>query len=1318
MKLLGITWGLFLLVGASWAQVGVEGTGLRAAEGRPGPSLKGSIEPRPAAPLSGTIPVTAERANEDREEGAIRERPAFHPDSTEGRKAVQALSVNSSLGDWRPIGPSNFGGKVYSAAVDPLNSNNVYAAYEVGGLWGTHNGGQTWLPMFDGFQDIAFSSVRTHPTVAGLVAAGLIAKGGGYSTSFNQHVGVVLSTDGGNTWKNIGPGSDTTASIWEIGFGDTTGQTIYAPTDKGLYKTTNRGQSWTPILAYSGTEFFDDRPSFAVDPANSSILLLAQRTIGVMRSTNAGSSWTRVDTWVNPGTAAQNPTILAWSTGNPNFVYAEAYVNGAAASLATYASADAGLTWAPTAVTTDFQQGMYDMAIAVDPFNASHVIIHNTNLQYSNDGLKTLIEGTKPGPDCLSVTFDPSAGGVIYDGGDEGVFRSADGGNTWMRFDTGVRTTKTIGGSQLSVGTDGRVYTNAADYNPGQVYVPGIGWVTRGDGYEYTRSFVNPHDPTDTYWVRCCVNATLYRGAFGTGAATLIDPAPAESAQSYYPSGNLAVDFDPVDANTLFEGRQNLYKSTNRGNSWTKIVVSATVAAQSGILLVRVAPSNANHIYIVSSDQIWSTTTGGTSWTPGATISGTRMLAVSPGNENTVFIASDSGLYQSTNSGLTAAPLAGLTGVAVSWVLVDPNTPTQIYAALSNTGVLVSQDNGNSWQQLGSQLPLVQVDWMSAVGGNLYAGTLAGVWEMNLGGQPVCSQKTVNPSGLTVPSTGGTWRFDLFIAGSCSWTATNPVSWATIQTNGVSSGPATLYVTFAGNTTGGGTRTTTLTIAGMSVAVTQASGPDPVTSGSTVTLFNSGGCVTVESDKINLQTAPCTANNPNQQFTLRGSGGGFFAINSVGGTQCIDVYGSSYYSGAYVAEYPCTYGLNEAFTLYSQAGGYWMINGNSQLCLNVAGAGAFQSTCGESTGQLFSIKVLQSITFSAIANQPVGAAPFAITATASSGLLVTFTSNTTSVCTVSGSTVTILISGGCAITASQGGDPTHFAAVPVTQRFTVLFADVAPADFDFTAVNLFAQRGITAGCGNNDFCPDANVTRAQMAIFIVRAIEGGDNFTSSATPYFTDVTSAAFGFKWIQKMKELGITAGCGGGNYCPNDNISRAQMAIFNIRVRLGVNLAGATPSFSYPATPSFTDVAKTDFGFAWIQRMKRDAITSGCTATTYCPNDPVTRGQMAIFILRGAFNQLLPAGTAVLAQVSPSTLAAGTSGTFTITGANTHFVQGTTQLSPLPGVTIGAITVTSSTTLTVQLTAAANATPQPYSILAVTGTEEAVLPNGLAIQ
>ena len=282
----------------------------------------------------------------------------------------------------------------------------------------------------------------------------------------------------------------------------------------------------------------------------------------------------------------------------------------------------------------------------------------------------------------------------------------------------------------------------------------------------------------------------------------------------------------------------------------------------------------------------------------------------------------------------------------------------------------------------------------------------------------------------------------------------------------------------------------------------------------------------------------------------------------------------------------------------------------------------------------------------------------------------------------------------------------------------MLFQDVPSAAYFYAAVNLFARQRITSGCGNNDFCPNDNVTRAEMAIFMVRSIEGGDNFSSSATPYFTDVQPGDFGFKWIQKMKELGITAGCSVTTYCPNDSVTRAQMAIFIIRVRLGVNLAGPAPSFSYPSDPLFTDVAAGDFGFQWIQRMKLESITSGCTVNTYCPSDPVTRGQMAVFIMRGAFNQLLPAGAPVLTGISPSTLAPGSSGTFTITGSNTNFAQGTTTISPIPGVTIGGIAVQSATSLTVGLTAASDATGQPFSILAITGAEEAVLPNGLLIQ
>ena len=382
--------------------------------------------------------------------------------------------------------------------------------------------------------------------------------------------------------------------------------------------------------------------------------------------------------------------------------------------------------------------------------------------------------------------------------------------------------------------------------------------------------------------------------------------------------------------------------------------------------------------------------------------------------------------------------------------------------------------------------------------------------------------------------------------------------------------------------------------------------------------------------------------------------------------------------------------------------------------------GSDSRTAGSTSNSLLiRVELPQTITFGPLPNVAVGTTAFTLSATATSGDAVSFASGTPVVCSVSGNIVTILASGGCSITASQAGDANYAAAVPVTQKFTVFFSDVAPGDNDYAAINAMAQHGITSGCASNGFCPNANVTRDEMAIFIVRAIYGNDNFTYSTTPYFTDVTSGTFGFKWIQKLRDLGITGGCTATTYCPGEVVTRDQMAVLIIRARLGVSIAGPGPTFTYPSTPYFTDAtAESEFAFPWIQRMKMDGITSGCTATTYCSTDPVTRGEMAIFIMRGAFNQFLPVGTPVISQISPATLPLGTSETVTVTGVNTNFVQGTTVISPIPGVTIGTVTVTSPTSLMVQLTAASNAVAQPYSILAITGSEQDVLPNGLVLQ
>ncbi|MCC7482949.1 MAG: S-layer homology domain-containing protein [Hyphomicrobiales bacterium] len=183
---------------------------------------------------------------------------------------------------------------------------------------------------------------------------------------------------------------------------------------------------------------------------------------------------------------------------------------------------------------------------------------------------------------------------------------------------------------------------------------------------------------------------------------------------------------------------------------------------------------------------------------------------------------------------------------------------------------------------------------------------------------------------------------------------------------------------------------------------------------------------------------------------------------------------------------------------------------------------------------------------------------------------------------------------------------------------TAPFTDVPLSHAFADYITLMKHYGITSGCTATTYCPDDPVTRGQMAVFVVRAVMGGDNFTFSSSPYFTDVPTTHQFFKWIQKMKELGITSGCTATTYCPNDPVTRGQMAVFVTRGRLGL---AASQTFPFRTTSLFTDVPATHAFFPFIQDMRESAITSGCTATTYCPDAPTTRGQMAVFIIRGFF-------------------------------------------------------------------------------------------------
>jgi hypothetical protein len=176
------------------------------------------------------------------------------------------------------------------------------------------------------------------------------------------------------------------------------------------------------------------------------------------------------------------------------------------------------------------------------------------------------------------------------------------------------------------------------------------------------------------------------------------------------------------------------------------------------------------------------------------------------------------------------------------------------------------------------------------------------------------------------------------------------------------------------------------------------------------------------------------------------------------------------------------------------------------------------------------------------------------------------------------------------------------------------FPDVPPAHPFYRFVETLLHVGVTAGCTATTYCPDGVTTREQMAVFLLRAREGGA-FTPPpcTTAPFPDVPCASPFAAWVQELVARGVTSGCGGGLYCPTAPVTREQMAVFLLKASQG---AGFTPA---PCTTApFTDVPCSSPFAPWVRALVAAGITAGCGGGLYCPTDPVTRGQMAVFLTK----------------------------------------------------------------------------------------------------
>ncbi len=182
------------------------------------------------------------------------------------------------------------------------------------------------------------------------------------------------------------------------------------------------------------------------------------------------------------------------------------------------------------------------------------------------------------------------------------------------------------------------------------------------------------------------------------------------------------------------------------------------------------------------------------------------------------------------------------------------------------------------------------------------------------------------------------------------------------------------------------------------------------------------------------------------------------------------------------------------------------------------------------------------------------------------------------------------------------------------------FTDVPIDNWAWADIEALVKAGIAQGNGDGTYTPLATVTRGQMAVFLARALCGGDTKvpTAPATADFTDVPTTHWAFKYVECVYSKNIAAGNGDGTYSPDGIVDRGQMSVFISRSIVTPTGEAGLASYTPPTTPTFPDVPTSLWTFKYVEYLHENHIVNGEGDGLYHPEYDVTRDQMAVFITR----------------------------------------------------------------------------------------------------
>ncbi len=618
----------------------------------------------------------------------------------------------------RPIGPALVSGRILDIAVDPRDARVWYIATAGGGVWKTKNAGTSFEPIFDGEKSHSIGCVTIDPKDSMVVWVGSGENNSQRSVSMGD--GVYKSIDGGRSWINAG--LQKSEHIGKIVVDPRDSNVVYVAAqgplwapggDRGLFKTTDGGKTWTQSLTISDNTGATD---VVLDPSNPDILYAAsyqrRRHVftlidggpesAIYKSTDAGKTWTKLTEGLPKEDMGR--IGIAVAPHHPKTIYATIESTRKAGGI--YVSHDAGSSWKKV---NDFNaQGQYYGELFVDPNDDERIYGVDVWMRVSDDGGKTwrrLDEKWKH-PDNHVVWIDPANSDHILIGCDGGLYETFDRAENWnfkanlpitqfyrVSADDALPFYSVYGGTQDNFSLGGPART------PDVHGIVNADWyVTQGgDGF---RSVPDPKDSNIIYAES--QNGGLVRFDKRTGEALDIQPLPTGDMEPLRLNWDSPLIVSPHNSNRVYFAAQYLFRSDDRGNAWKSISPDLT------------RHINRNTLPVMG--RVWGVDAvakgASTSWY-GNIVS----LAESPLQEGLIYVGTDDGLVQVTEDGgghwRKIDKVVGVPDLTyVSRLEASQHDANVVYAAFDNhkTGdfkpyVLRSGDRGKTWTSIAGDLP-------------------------------------------------------------------------------------------------------------------------------------------------------------------------------------------------------------------------------------------------------------------------------------------------------------------------------------------------------------------------------------------------------------------------------------------------------------------------------------------------------------------------------------------------------------------------------------------------------------------------------------